>query len=96
MSTESQANARHVSTPPRDRLAALDDDEVLRCEHNATEWIWYYDVTAGHVRKFHEFHDFAPESVSWTEALETVGCEDVSARPVGRRQLEVLRGEGDE
>jgi len=95
MSTEPKANAR-IDTPLRDRFATLGDDEVPRCEHEATGWIWYYAVTAGHVRKFHEYHGFDPESVSRTEALETVGCEDVTARPVGRRQLEVLRGEGDE
>lgn len=92
MSTGPKANPRQVSTPPRDRLAALGDDEVLRCEHDATEWIWYYDVTAGHVRKYHEYHNFKPESVLRTEALETIGCEGVAARAVGQRQLDVLRG----
>ena len=96
MSTEpNTTTARQAPMPPRDRFAALGDDQVLRCEHDATGWVWYYDVTAGHVRKFHEFHGFAPESVSRTEALETIGCEGVSARAVGTRQLDVLRGVGE-
>lgn len=57
--------------------------------------MWYYARENGMIRKYHAYHDFAPELVSRPEVADTVGLEAVESEPVRQGELEWER-EADE
>jgi len=97
MSTDQQAAQPigGVQLQSYDPLADVDSDQVLRCRDPETDWLWFYEVRDGEVRKHHEYHDYAPKPVSRTDAAETATLERVEAYSASRAHLDVRTGDGD-
>ena len=95
MSQSRNANRQigDVQVRPRDPLAALDDEEVLRCRDERTGWWWFYDVVDGRPMRYHEREGFDPPPTSRVVVAETAALDNVDAHAISRVHLEVLRGE---